>query len=271
MAKLKIRMERRKIDNKILIVANWKMNPETLQEAMVLFKHVAKGVKDIKEVQVVMCPPFVYLNHAKDGPLYRNTKVRPLQIGAQDCFWEYRGAFTGEISPLMLKKLGCEYVILGHSERKNYLKETLDMIEKKIIAALRSSLIPIVCIGEKSRGEQRKKEVESQLRELLGRIEQKDLRKIVLTYEPEWAISSQKGAEPANPEEAERTIFFMREILCDMFGESIAAQIPILYGGSVDHKNIRTFIREGKAQGALVGSASLNAKEFIELVKNAKV
>ncbi|MEK7510188.1 MAG: triose-phosphate isomerase [Patescibacteria group bacterium] len=252
--------------SKTFIVGNWKMNPETEHKALELFTMVAKGVENLQKIEVAICPPFVHLPNLPHGR-YK------ISIGAQDCFWETKGAFTGEVSPSMLKSLGCSYVILGHSERKNYLGETIEMINKKLHAVLEASLTPIVCVGEKERSsENNQRQLQKQLEALLKGMESsQEVRKIVLTYEPEWAISTTEGAEPASPQRIRQSLFSIRAVLDTMFGKGTGENIRILYGGSVNRKNIKEFIEEGKAQGALVGSASLDAKEFISLVKNARV
>lgn len=230
---------------KTLIIANWKMNPTTVKEAVDLAFALNKGVKDIQGVDVVVCPPSVYLDKFQDSGF-------TFHVGAQNCFWESPptggGAFTGEISPAMLKALGCSHVILGHSERKKYLYETAEMINKKLKAVLQTGLTPVVCIGE---------HIEQEMKEVLRGID--NTSNIVLVYEPEWAISTSENARPATPEDCKEAIEKMRSML----------NVPILYGGSVDSANIAHFIKEGDAQGALVGSASLKAEEFIALVKEA--
>jgi len=233
---------------KLLIVANWKMNPGSSKEAWDLAEGIKKGVAEVQDAKVVLCPPFVFM-----------PQILPtgnVELGSQDCFWENQGAFTGEVSPSMLKNLGCSYVILGHSERKNNLGETLEMVNKKVKAALAAGLNAVVCIGEK---------LEREMREVLKDIAQEQAQKLVLVYEPEWAISTNKGAAPATPENCGRAIELIRKVAKEMFGD---IQIPILYGGSTNSKNIKGFIESG-AQGALVGSTSLDAQEFIELVRNA--
>lgn len=252
---------------KPLIIANWKMNPETLHEAQELLDAIGKGVHDLRDVDVVVCPPFLYL------PMFQVSSFK-FQVGAQDCFWENPpaggGAFTGEISSRMLKDLGCSYVIVGHSERKKYMAETYEMINKKMLAVLQARLTPIICIGEKERGEN-KGELEKQMREILVKINDEDVARLVLAYEPEWAISSNTNAQSARPDDCKSSIDFMRAVLSDMFGEAKAEKVRILYGGSTNSKNISEFIKQGGAQGALVGSSSLDEKEFVSLVKNAIV
>lgn len=239
------------------------MNPPSAKEALALAKKVDQGIKNISDVQVVLCPPFVYI------PIFHAEKFNFL-LGAQNCFWQKQGAFTGEISPAMLKNLGCSHVIIGHSERKNYLSETYEVIRQKVKASLDVGLIPVVCIGEKAQGSPNaKRELELQMQILLADISRTQSSKIVLVYEPEWAISSVKGVQAATPQDCEAAISFMKEVLARKWGEASAKGIHILYGGSVRKENIREFIEKGGADGALVGAASLNAQEFVSLVKES--
>jgi triosephosphate isomerase (TIM) len=211
---------------KTLIVANWKMNPSTLKEAQKLYK----AVQGSDKVEVVVCPPFGYLSALKGG----------VAIGAQDCFWEDPiGAYTGEVSASMLREAGCSYVILGHSERKKYLGETEDMVQKKMQAALAAGLKVVLCVDD---NEQVPTEASN----------------LIVVYEPEWAISTE-GGEAADPKVVGAKIAEMRDTL---------KTVPILYGGSTTSKNIKEIIAAG-AQGALVGSSSLDAAEFAALVKSA--
>ena len=218
---------------KTIIIANWKMNPCTFLDAQALISEILFGAKDIKTVNIVFCPPFVYLQ----GLIKKYPKA---VFGAQDCFWEQQGAFTGEVSPQMLKAMGCAYVILGHSERAKYLGETEDMVQKKVAAALAAGLKVILCVGEKEETP-------------------KDLPGLIVVYEPEWAISTE-GSGAADTESVALRVAEMRRTL---------KTSPILYGGSVTSSNIASLIKETGVQGALVGSASLDACEFFNLVKNA--
>ncbi len=236
--------------NRILIVANWKMNPGSSKEAWDLAEGIKMGVAGVQGVKVVLCPPFVFVPQILPS--------ENVEIGGQDCFWEDQGAFTGEVSPMMLKNLGCSYVILGHSERKSHLGETSEMISRKIKAALAAGLIPVACVGAA---------IEQEMRVALSGMTKEEAKNLILVYEPEWAISTNNGAAAANPEDCKQAIELMRKIAVEMFGD---IQIPILYGGSTNNKNVRGFIESG-AQGALVGSASLDAKEFVQLVRNAVV
>lgn len=249
--------------SKPLIVANWKMNPSEVEIATDLLQGVINELSDEEAKHVVICPPFVYLLslHLVNDRIY---------IGAQDCFWEEAGAFTGEVSPSMLKNVGCSYVILGHSERKNYLQETTDIINKKVSAVIKAGLTPIICIGETEKGTAKSDgKIKEQMQAILAGIDGADIKLVVLVYEPEWAISTNENAEPAAPEDCKKAISAMREILSDMFDETAAKEITILYGGSADSTNIKDFLTHGQADGALVGGASLDAEEFVRLVKKA--
>jgi triosephosphate isomerase (TIM) len=247
--------------DKTYIIANWKLNPISFEEADWLLQAIGSGIGGVsglgKSIEVVLCPPFMYLSKL-------NITKQKLQSGAQDCFWADEGAFTGEISPHMLSEIGCSYVILGHSERKNYLGETFEMINKKIKAAITADLIPIVCIGEKEHGENTE-EIEVQMRAVLKNIPEEQASKIILAYEPEWAISSNKNAQAASPEDCATSVRFIRTLAKELLGSK---EIAILYGGSTNQKNIKNFLDSG-VQGALVGSVSLDAEEFIALVKNS--
>jgi len=224
-----------------LIIANWKMNPANSKDAFDFAKTIVRELEDV-EANVVLCPPFVYVPQ-----LLPSSNVF---IGAQNAFWEQKGAYTGEVSPHMLRNLGCSYVILGHSERRK-LGETLAIIAKKIQATLAVSLIPVVCIGEN---------IDQEIKSILKDIKKTDASKIVFVYEPEGAISTEPNAQPVSLEQLERALDKMRTIL--------PKSVTLLYGGSVDSKNIKGFMEKG-VQGALVGAASLDAQEFVRLVKNA--
>jgi len=225
---------------KPLIVANWKMNPQSLQEAKLLFDSVGSGIRDIDNVEVVICSPFLYILNLK-------SQISNLKLGGQDCFWEEKGAFTGEISSKMLKDLGrCDYVILGHSERRKYLKETDEMINKKIKAALKSDLTPILCIENIS---QLKKGTKDLLRE--------EQKKLIIAYEPVFAIGTGK---PCTPEKAKEMKTAIKKIIDE--------DIPIIYGGSVNSQNATDYIKMAGFQGLLVGGASLDPEEFIKIVKS---
>ena len=231
---------------KPLIVANWKMNPVTIKEAEELFNSVKYGVKDIQNAETVICPPFIYL------PL-----LKGLTLGAQDSYWEEKGAYTGEVSIAMLKEMGCKYVIIGHSERRKYFNETDEMVNRKVKTTLEAELIPIICIGET--GEEREMDkTESVLeKEIKQGLDGVDVSKIIIAYEPIWAIGT---GNPCDIEEARR----MKEIIQKM----VSKNIRILYGGSAKANNAEGYLKQAGFDGLLVGGASLDPKEFIKIVNS---
>lgn len=245
---------------KPLIVANWKMNPSSLTEVKQLFNSVVRGLRNIRNAEVVICPPFLYISNLK-------SQISNLKLGSQDCFWEQAGAYTGEVSPIMLKDLGCQYVIVGHSERRKYFNEIDEMVNKKIKAALKVKLNPILCIGE-IQEERNQGKVESVLkREIalgLKNISAANLPKIVIAYEPIWAIGTGNSCDV---EEAQKMGLFIKKIISQIYGSAVSKKIRIIYGGSVNSKNAGEYIKEAGFQGLLVGGASLDAKEFIKIVK----
>ncbi len=237
------------------------MNPSNTTQAKVLFDEVAKVLKDVKKAKVVICPPFPYLSII-------NNQLSLIKLGAQDCFWEESGSFTGEISLSMLKDLGCKYVIIGHSERRQFLNETDRMVNKKIKAALIKNIRPIFCFGESKKDKDQGKTqnvLKKQLENGLRKIIKSDVKKIIFAYEPLWAIGSGK---PCSPEEANVIRLFIKKIITQKYSRPIANEIKILYGGSVNSSNVKSFIQQGSFQGVLVGGVSLKPKEFIKLVKN---
>jgi triosephosphate isomerase len=241
---------------KPLIVANWKMNPQTEKEAKELFNSVKAGVRNIKMAEVVICPPFIYLASIKGE-------------GAQNCCWEEKGAYTGEISALMLKDLGVEYVILGHSERRKYFKETDEEINKKIKKAIGAGLKVILCIGESAEEwkEGKKSQVlKAQLENDLDKIAREEIKSISVAYEPIWAIGT---GNSCSVDETMKSALFIRQTLTNLYNREIADKARILYGGSVNGENSGPYIKEALANGLLVGGASLKADEFIKIVKSA--
>ena len=249
---------------KPLVIANWKMNPQTLAEAKRLFNSVKNGLKNIKNAEVVICPPFVYLSALKSEIMGPSSAI---SFGGQSCFWEEKGAFTGEVSPKMLKDLGVEYVIIGHSERRRYLKETDEMINRKIKAAIIAGLKPILCIGSRERGNRGSSEMKIQLQKALAGVKKTELKNVIITYEPVWAISTTKRSVIATPENTKEGKIFIRENLNKLFGKSLSQRIRIIYGGSVDSNNIEGFIKVAKMDGVLIGAASLKPDDFTAAVK----
>lgn len=260
---------------KPLVVANWKCNPPSQKEARHLFEVVRKGIKtgtvpakrgQSPSIEVVICPPFVWLKESKIWEIrsQKGSKSPKFWLGAQDCFWEQSGAYTGEISPAMLKDLGCQYVIVGHSERRKYFQETDEMINQKIKAALKAGLKPILCVGEETRDNSDYLIIEQQLEKALFGVSAGRIKDLVIAYEPVWAIGT---GQPCLPDEAMKTALFIRKILTKLYARKIAEQVRILYGGSVTAKNAADYVKGAGMDGLLVGGASLNGTEFIEIVK----
>ena len=246
---------------KKIIIGNWKMNPLITKEAGKLFESIAKSVSRIKNTEVVVCPPFIYLD--------KLTKIRTskVKLGAQNAFYEESGAFTGEISALMLYDLGARYVILGHSERRA-LGETNTLINKKIKSSLASGLRPILCVGESVRDESHGyfNLVKVQLEKCLGGICKNSVSKIIVAYEPVWAISSTPFRKDATPDDSREMAIFIRKILFDKFGKE-AHKARVIYGGSANEKDALEFLKNGGVDGLFPGRASLDAKKFVEIVK----
>jgi triosephosphate isomerase len=240
-----------------MIAGNWKMNT-TVAEAVALVKEMLPELKRINNVERVICPPFVSLAAIKEL-----IKGSPIKLGAQNLYFEEKGAYTGEISPLMLAGL-CDFVIIGHSERRHYFNETVEMIDKKVQAALKVGLKPILCIGE-TPDENEAGQTEAILtRQLSLTSGQAYSAGLTLAYEPVWAIGTGKAASGG---QANQTIGFIRRHISKQHGEEIAQAVRILYGGSVTAANIAEFIQQPEIDGALVGGASLKASEFLGIVK----
>ena len=247
---------------KKIIIANWKMNPKSPKEALRLTDKVGRGLKNVRGVEAVLAPPFIYL------PLLRHMPYavsRTFKLCAQDCFYENSGAYTGEISPLQLKNYGVRLVIVGHSERRG-LGEDNETVRKKLKAVLESGMRAVLCVGEKEKEREVvfPKIIRDELHEGLRKIKKSLLRNLVIAYEPVWAIGTGKADNPKNVYEISLLI---RRELYRMLGKRIASEIPVLYGGSVDEKNAAEFVKEGRADGLLVGGASLNPKKIVKIVK----
>lgn len=245
-----------------IIIANWKSNPDAPGRAVLLAQKIEKGIPS-RNIEVVVAPPFPYLI-----PVAKALKKG--HLGAQDAFWEDIGPYTGEVSWHHLKHCGVEYVIVGHSERRIYLGETDEMINKKVLALLGRALRPVLCIGEHEReGNEIPPIVGHQLASALKGVKKQHLKNLVVAYEPVWAISTMPGARSDTPDNAFRALVYIRRLLSDLFGRNLADKVRIIYGGSVNSQNISGFLSEGKMEGALVGGASLDPKEFAILLKNA--
>ena len=243
-----------------LIAANWKMNT-TLTEAIALVESMRDRLDEIRGVQKVICPPFISLAVIKE--LSKNSS---LELGAQNMYFEEKGAYTGEISPLMLREL-CRFVILGHSERRGHFGESDAMINRQVQAALKFGLTPILCVGERLEENEAGRTIEV----ITGQV-QADLvgvtspQRLVIAYEPVWAIGSGKAA---SGQQANETISLIRKLVAESYGDKIAQAMRILYGGSVSSANIAEFISQPEIDGALVGGASLKAEDFVSIVEQA--
>ncbi len=248
---------------RFLIAGNWKMN-KTVQESMDFANKLIGSVKNDGRVDAVICPPFTDLYPVND--IIKNTHI---ELGAQNLFWEETGAFTGEISPAMLRSTGVRYVIIGHSERRQLFGETDTVINRKVLKALEYDFKPIICVGEtlQEREFGREKEVvEHQLRSALKSVEYTDTLYLIIAYEPVWAIGTGKTATPAQAEEMHR---FIREILKDIYGSKFSKAVRILYGGSVKPSNAKDLFQKPNIDGGLIGGAALKLKDFCEIITTA--
>ena len=248
---------------KPLIAGNWKMY-KTIAEAITLANGVKRELIDFEKVDIVLCPPFTALNSVYEVIMDTNIK-----LGAQDLHWKREGAFTGEVSNTMLKDCGCQFVIIGHSERRKYFFETDDSVNKKIRAALEDNLTPIVCVGETL--EEREKNwtidvVEKQIKGGFKELPETEVKRLVIAYEPVWAIGTGKTATPSQAQEVQK---FIRDWIKKNVSSDCALGLRILYGGSVKPDNIKELMSQPDIDGALVGGASLEVSSFIEIVKNS--
>ena len=251
---------------KPIIAGNWKMY-KNVEESTELASQIKKGLSGMKEVEVLLCPPFTSLRDVSE--IISNTEIK---LGAQNCYWLNEGAYTGEVAPRMLKSAGCQYVIIGHSERRAMFGETNQTVNKKVLLALKEGLNPIMCVGERLEERENKKTfdvVKSHVEGGLKDIKKEDMLSIVIAYEPVWAIGTGKNA---TPEQAQEVHKFIRELLTGMFDKTVARAVRIQYGGSVKPDNIEGIMKEADVDGALVGGASLKSDSFVELVhKTSKV
>jgi len=247
-----------------LIAGNWKMN-KTTGESIELAQKLVESLKDVNDRDILICPPFTALYS-----VYQVIKGTNIKLGAQDVFYENSGAFTGEISPIMLKDVGCEYVIIGHSERRHIIGETDELINKKIKAAINNGLKTILCVGELLEEREAGKTLEvvkTQLEKGLNGVSKEEMKNIVIAYEPVWAIGTGKTAKP---EDAQEVHAYIRELLSKLYSKEIADETIIQYGGSVKASNIDSLMAMPDIDGALVGGASLIAEEFTRIVKFIK-
>ena len=248
---------------KIIIGGNWKMNRGTPNEALEMLKQLKPLVKKIEDVDIVIIPPYTVLI-----TVIKYLEGTNIKVGAQNMHHEDNGAFTGEISPLFLRDIKCEYVILGHSERRDIFKETDELINKKIKKALKIGLKPIVCIGEhleEREAGNTKTFIKDQLDATFSDLSKDDMLKIVIAYEPIWAIGTGKTATPDQAEEIHQ---FIRNTLIEKYDKDLGEKVRIQYGGSVKPNNAENLFKMENIDGGLVGGASLDAKSLFEIVNS---
>lgn len=252
---------------KPIFIANWKMNLSSAETAA-LVSELGKSIdkKSVDKVDIVVCPSFTALPPA--NKLLEKKNPAKLELGAQNVFWEEKGAFTGEISVKMLKEAGCSFVVVGHSERRQNLGETDEMVNKKIKAVLGAGLVPVVCVGETFAEREkgiRDVVVARQTGKALEGVELFGNKKIIIAYEPVWVIGTGQAVAPEDAEHSHRMI---REALLEIFPvDAVEKHFQIIYGGSVDSKNIRELVSREGIDGVLVGGASLKTAEFAKMIK----
>jgi triosephosphate isomerase len=243
-----------------LIAANWKMNT-VVSEGITLAQEIKTGIDGVAGVEKVLCPPFASL-----VPISEITRGSSIKLGAQNVHFEEKGAYTGEISPLMLKGI-CEFVIIGHSERRRYFNETNDIVNKKIKACFKNGLKPILCVGENLKENETGKTEEIVTGQVTTALDGADSPEgLIIAYEPVWAIGTGKSA---TGKQASLTIGLIRHTVTSLYDKAFGDTTRILYGGSVSPDNIVEFMQESEIDGTLVGGASLRADRFIAIVRQA--
>ena len=245
------------------VAGNWKMN-KSVQESLSLVKELVPGLDSIENVDSVICPPFIAL--AKVSDLIKNSKI---ELGAQNLHWEEKGAYTGEISPGMVAEIA-EHVILGHSERRAYFQDTDEVVNKKVLAALNAELKPILCVGETLDENENGKTgdvVKRQLTDALKGVSIEDFGKIMIAYEPVWAIGTGKAATAEGANQVIKE--YIRDEVSSLYSIEAADKVRILYGGSVKPENAKEYFQQPNIDGALVGGASLKADAFIQITEAA--
>ena len=250
-------------ERKLIIAGNWKMN-KTVAEGVALVNGIKREVKDVKEVDMVVCPPFTALSEVSKAILDSN-----IRLGAQNMSEHNSGAYTGEIAAGMLKEFSTRYVILGHSERRQFQKESDELISRKAVAAHAASLKPIVCVGEtlaEREGGQMETVLLTQVRGSLAGLTKPQMEETIVAYEPVWAIGTGKTASAQQAQDAHA---YIRSLLVKLFDETVARRVRIQYGGSVKPSNTRELMSLPDVDGALVGGASLEDRSFADIIKNS--
>jgi triosephosphate isomerase (TIM) len=251
-------------ERKLIIAGNWKMN-KTVAEALDLVRGLKIELANVKEVDIVVCPPFTALSEVSKAIL----ETKNIRLGAQNMSENNMGAYTGEIAAGMLKEFSVRYVILGHSERRQYQKESDALIAKKAAAVHAASLKPIVCVGEtlaEREGNQMEQVLDTQVRGSLAGLTKEQVAETIVAYEPVWAIGTGKTATTQQAQDAHA---FIRGIIAKMFDDNVAKKVRIQYGGSVKPSNARELMSQPDVDGALVGGASLEARSFADIIKNS--
>ncbi len=246
---------------KKVIAGNWKMN-KVLSDVQDFVSTVTEQVKDNDRVETIICAPFPYLAY-----LVEATKDTPIKVSAQNMHFEDSGAYTGEVSPVMLKDIGVTHVVIGHSERREYFNETDETVNKKVHAAFNHGLTPIVCVGESL--EQREANetmdvVSAQVKKAIEGLTAEQVGALIIAYEPIWAIGTGKTA---SSEDANEVCSYIRQLIKDEFSADVAEKVIIQYGGSVNPNNIKDLLAQSDIDGGLVGGASLEAESFLQLVE----
>ncbi|MBQ9456756.1 MAG: triose-phosphate isomerase [Thermoguttaceae bacterium] len=246
------------------IAGNWKMNMDRAG-AVALVEGLKEAAKDVDYADIAVCPPFVYID-----AVAQVLKGSNIGVGAQDCYFEEKGAFTGEISVGMLKDIGCKYVILGHSERRHIIGESNELTNKKLKAVLAAGLIPILCIGEMLEQREADQTCDINAEQFLGSlagVSAEDMKKVVIAYEPVWAIGTGKTATPAMAEEVHAGI---RKLIEFRFNKEVAEAVRIQYGGSMKPGNAKDLLAEADIDGGLIGGAALKVADFMGIIEAAK-
>lgn len=240
---------------KPLVVGNWKMNT-SLADASVLATLIRNQLHEVRGVDVVLCPPFIWLQEVAS---ILEVSAPHIYLGAQDCYPEKSGAYTGEVSVEMLRDL-CKFVIVGHSERREYFKESIGFVNDKLQAVLHADMTPVLCVGEKVQTDSASDEAVHELRQLLSGIQSAELERIVIAYEPIWSISTRGGGQATGE---------YVEVVAQKIKKNIGSNVQVLYGGNVNPENAQEFLQQPGVDGVLVGSASLRARDFVSICQLA--
>lgn len=251
----------------MIFIANWKMNPLTAKEAERMNNQIKQRLDEMMDkpddLEIIICPPSIFLNSIKEDNKY-------LKYGVQNVAFAERGAYTGETSVNMVKNMGATYSIIGHSERKRFAAENDQMCAKKVRLCLEKGITPILCIGEtqdeKKRG-QTGIVIQNQLKIALGNLSLNDIKKVIIAYEPVWAISTQAGSSAGYPDSILGATIIIKKTLLDIYKQNIINDIRVVYGGSVDKENVEEYLKNGNLNGFLIGSASLNPLSFIAIIE----